>query len=93
MPYYDYRCPNCNNKKVDIMVKLEDKETTKVYCDCRNLMTQEVAKLRFKLEGGGWANQEYGITQQEMNSNLDLEKKIENEAYLMQGKDKNIKEL
>ncbi len=95
MPSYDFRCDNCN-KTFEIRMSLSEhsEQKDKMTCqECHSKLTQVVAPLRFKLQGGGWFNQEYGITQQEMNSNLDLEKKIENEAYNMQAKDQNKKEF
>lgn len=95
MPSYDFQCTNCNKVyelKMSMSEHSEQKESLTCQ-ECHNKLTQVVAPLRFKLTGGGWFNQEYGITQQEMNANLDQEKKVEDLANNYTIKDKAIKEF
>lgn len=95
---YDYQCTKCY-KTTEVSMSMAEHEQSKGYlnaktvCSCGYAMVQQVAKLRFKLEGQGWGPSDtnpdaYGITSWEMNSNLDMEKRIEDGAYEMQAKDK-----
>jgi hypothetical protein len=67
---------------------------------CNYVMEQQVAPLRFKLLGGeaAWgpsaANPDaYGISEGEMNSNLDMEKRIEDVTCEMTARDKRTREV
>ena len=95
MPVYDYKCEKCGNVS-EQNIKLADKLTTKVHCNCGGEMFQMVAPLRFTLSGQGWFGKEgtgtgYEITQRELNKNLDLEKKVEDVAKEHMRKDKENK--
>lgn len=69
-------------------------------CDkCGYIMEQKVARLNFKLEGQGWFGDSatcadpYGITEMEMRKNLEMEKRIEDDANNMAAKDRNTGEM
>lgn len=78
MPLYTFACYDCN-KSTDIKMTLAEhsEKKDKIHCDCGKPMIQSVARLRFKLNGVGWYDQDYGITEQETRTNLDFEKNIE----------------
>lgn len=97
MPVYDYYCPKCHNVYRDIKIPLIEKSTFKKSCDkCGTELVQQVAQLRFKLEGAGWYENNdhpYSITQTELNNNLEEEKRKEDTINNMQVNDTKIKEF
>ena len=97
MPVYDYYCPNCYSSYKDIKIPLSEKSSFEKKCDkCGTLLVQQVAQLRFKLEGAGWYQNNdhpYAITQTELNNNLESEKRKEDTIHNMQANDTKIKEF
>lgn len=102
MAIYPMKCDNC---KIKWDVKLSFAEHTamkgKIVCpDCGEIATQMVAPLNFKLAGEGWFGSNadavaspYGITQTEINKNLEGEKRVEDYANTMSARDENRKEI
>ena len=106
MPLYEFQCTKCHKRKEIKMTLAEHAEHKQVLtpagqktvCECGYLMTQCVSRLNFVLEGQGWFGKSdtcvdpYGITEQEMRKNLDLEKRIEDDANNMNAKDRSTQE-
>lgn len=102
MPTYQFRCVDCS-AIAEIKVSMSEHEIIKnnMVCEkCGNKMTQTITPLNFRLKGEGWFgnNSEavaspYGITQMEINKNLDYEKRVEDYANTMGLRDENIKEI
>ena len=97
---YDYKCTKCR-RVTEVKMSMAEHEESKSFFNqktacphCNYVMEQQVAPLRFKLNGQGWFGEydscpdAYGITEMEMRRNLDMEKRIEGEATEMQEKDK-----
>lgn len=94
MPIYDYYCPECYKIYRDISVKLADKSTFKLTCDCGVDTIQKVAGLNFELKGVGWfrnseSGEGYSITESETRKNLEHEKRAEDFAQKIQSKERN----
>jgi len=95
IPAYDLKCESCN-KVYEIQMKIAEyiEQKDKLQCqECHGKLSQVPAPLRFKLQGNGWFSSDYGITDMETSSNLDMEKKIEDRFNDASVRDKNIKEL
>jgi len=90
MPVYEMRCEKCNKVyeiKMKIAEYVEQKDSLECQ-ECHEKLTQKISKPIVKLLGGGWFDQDYGITQQEMNSNLDDERRLEDSYNSEMGKQK-----
>lgn len=96
MPEYSFMCTGCGTAE-DKKLSMAEHEKIKnnILCPkCGTIMLQCVAPLRFFLKGQGWfGNSEtavdpYGITDMETRKNLDIEKRIEDQALNMSEKDK-----
>ena len=101
MPTYNWYCPNCNSKfENKLSFKEHEELKNKLECsDCHAILVQQVASLNFRLAGNGWFGNSdtcvdpYGITDMETRNNLEHEKRVEDYAMAMSGKENNIKEL
>lgn len=89
MAVYDFVCHECEVRWEEKMTFSEHTtKKNKIKCpNCNKKATQAITKVNFKLLGEGWfgpssdANEHpYAITQRELNSNLDLENKVEDIA-------------
>lgn len=98
MPMYEYVCEQCN-KHYDITMKFSEHEILKDKLSCKECGTkliQCVSSPNFHLKGEGWFPKKadeydpawHGIDKGSFNKNLDLEKKIEDQANNMAAKDK-----
>lgn len=94
MATYGFRCPECDvETERKIPMDEYDKEKNNQFCEtCGTQLRRTISRPVMKLEGGGWFDQDYSITQQEMNQNLEMEKRMEQEAPEMQYQDTKRKE-
>jgi putative FmdB family regulatory protein len=102
VPVYTFRCITCNFTN-DVKLTMSEHEIIKnsMCCpSCEASMTQVVAPLRFKLKGEGWFGNDsaavasaYGVTQTELNKNLEHEKRVEDYVNTMTARDENRQEL
>ena len=57
MPFFDYRCPSCNNVK-EVLQKGSDQIL--VECpNCNSKMEKQIGQSNFQLKGGGWFKDGY----------------------------------
>lgn len=79
---YDFKCDSCKTvTEIAMSITEHEEKKNNIFCKiCNSKMIQCVNKLNFRLVGNGWFDQGYGITQQEMNVNLDDEKRLEEVA-------------
>jgi predicted nucleic acid-binding Zn ribbon protein len=95
MPLYEFACRKCI-KVIEKRMTFEQHENTKdcVLCEnCGRPMKQTVRFNGHVKLNGSWASTGYDLPDSEIARNLDIEKRIENESYEMDAKDRNIKEL
>lgn len=100
MPTYPYHCEDCK-VSWDVKMTFKEHDEVNVVCpECGQKAIQTVTKLNFRLAGEGWfgssadANPSpYGLTQTELNKNLEHEKRVEDFANTMAAKDENIMEI
>lgn len=89
MPTYTFACDTCE-VSWDIKCTMKEHEILKnhVHCEkCGSKARQTVQPLNFRLQGEGWFGNNadavaspYGLTQRELDKNLDVEKKVEDVA-------------
>ncbi|NCP97740.1 hypothetical protein GW796_05800 [archaeon] len=79
MAIYIYKCDKCGvTKEIKMSFEEHSKKKNQITCECDYLMYQVVTAPMVKFLGSGWFfNTGYEVTQNEMNKNLDSEKKIE----------------
>jgi len=59
VPIYEYKCDGCD-KRVEVLQKHTDPAPS---CDaCTEQMDRQVSRCSFKLDGAGWARDNYGLT-------------------------------
>ena len=94
MPIYDMQCIECN-KVYEITMKISEYDMQKslLTCqECHGNLKQKVHQMTFNLKGSGWfaaadtggrngLGTGYEITQRELNENLEMEKRLENDHY------------
>jgi putative FmdB family regulatory protein len=95
MPWYDFICPSCKKMYKDVNVKLSEKESFVLTCECGSDTIQKVAGLKFELKGMGWfrdsqSGEGYSITETESRRNLEYEKKAEDYALKVQEQDRKL---
>lgn len=91
MPTYGYKCPECScvcERKMTFAEYdvLKDKQKCETCEDVTLIRVISAPVVHFA--GGGWYDQGYGITQMEMDSNLESEKRLEETANQMRYEDK-----
>jgi len=62
MPFYDYICPECKLELKDVLRKITENVSEKECPRCFSMMKQKVGKTSFKLNGTGWAKDNYSST-------------------------------
>jgi len=61
MPIYEYECPTCGNHQ-EILLKFNDKTSPRCV-ECHAFMKKRISASSFHLKGGGWAKDNYGLSQ------------------------------
>lgn len=97
---YEYDCEPCEGY-YELEMKLSEYESINegnsphpTCPSCGKNLRRIITKApSFKLLGHGWYNMDYGITDMEMNKNLDDEKRMEGIALKEQQKASNISEI
>jgi len=62
MPFYDYKCPKCGLKLIDVFRKITENVAEEECPRCFGVMKQKTGKPIFKLSGSGWAKDGYSST-------------------------------
>lgn len=87
MPHYKFKCENGHVFELFLTMS-EYANLKEINCPICNEKSQRIyTPVNFKLEGIGWAEEGYQITEMEMQSNRDSDKFAEDE---IRKKDKNI---
>jgi predicted nucleic acid-binding Zn ribbon protein len=95
MPRYEFHCDSCKGK-TELKMSFAEHDRFKkegMDCPCGGKFIQTVAPLHFKLKGWGWYASEstqgvdpYGISDREIEANLDFERRAEDNLYEMNAK-------
>lgn len=90
MPVYDFSCEKCKRQS-EIKLSFAEYADSKINgipCECGAVLVRMVSPLRFKLKGWGWYASEstqgvdpYGISDREIATNLDNERRAEDEMH------------
>ena len=54
MPWYDYKCPNCEHEELDIQRSIKENVSEMECPECKTMMKQLIGNTAFKLSGSGW---------------------------------------
>lgn len=64
MPFYDYRCNDCN---IIVEIYRSIKDDSNVLCEiCSEKMVRMFSDTTFQLKGGGWAKDSYNAPPKSM---------------------------
>ena len=59
MPFYDYKCTNCNHLEFDVKRNINENVSLYECPKCKSEMHQSYSEFRFELKGTGWYETDY----------------------------------